>query len=146
MAKRIKNIKFSDHEERHEAENNIAASAKDMGWDNAIAVDQGNEKITISVTANELEAMVRNSITEEMRKRFDVQLEEVWAKQLAFRDFCGNAIDQLDIKDTSEARKLLKIPANKKIFNGTVQSYREEFNSGREEEEEEHATFNWVIN
>ena len=134
MAKRIKNIKFSDHEERHEAENNIAGSAKDMGWDHAVAVDQGNEKITISVTVNELEGMV---ITEEMRKRFDVQLEEVWAKQMAFRDFCGDAIDQLDIKDTAEARKLLKIPANKKIFNDTVKYYRKEFNLVKEEEEYE---------
>ena len=130
--KRIKKIKFSDHEgrcESYSSDNIQHPYYEDMGWDHAIAVDQWeNEKITITVTADELQSIIRNSTTEELRKRFDAKLEEVTAKQMAFRDFCDTAIDQLDIKDTSEARRLLKIPSNKKIFDGTVKYFIEMFN------------------
>ena len=132
--KRIKKIKFSDHNGKCGGDSDDHES----GWDHAIAVDQWeNEKITITVTADELQSIIRNSTTEELRRRFDTELDEVIAKQMAFRDFCGDAIDQLDIKDTSEVRRLLKIPSNKKIFDGTVEYYREEFNLGKEEEEYE---------
>ena len=56
--KRIKKIKFSDHEgrcESYSSEDIQSPYYEDMGWDHAIAVDQWeNEKITITVTADEL--------------------------------------------------------------------------------------------
>ena len=51
---------------------------------------------------------------------------EVEAKQIAFRDFCEVVSEKFGTDNVADAKELLKIPNNKKIFNKYVRIYKKE--------------------
>ena len=121
MTKRMKKIRFDNNYE----------------WTDQLAEDQWeNEKITLTMTPQRLQKvitylynfndMMLDDTDHDEADRLQKVLDESIAKQMAFRNFCEKAKEQLDISDTSHAKRLLKIKKNKEIFDLMIEVSREE--------------------
>lgn len=118
MTKRMKKIKFDNNYE----------------WKDQLAEDQWeNEKITLTMTSEQIDTIIKSVANHrnidqgyEIVDQLQSILDESIAKQMAFRNFCEKAEEQLKISDTSQARRLLKVKKNKEIFNSMIEVSREE--------------------
>lgn len=103
-------------------------------WKDQLAEDQWeNEKITLTMTSEQIDTIIKSVANHrnidqgyEIVDQLQSILDESIAKQMAFRNFCEKAEEQLKISDTSQARRLLKVKKNKEIFNSMIEVSREE--------------------
>tara|TARA_R100001463_G_scaffold77038_1_gene131172 strand:+ start:137 stop:802 length:666 start_codon:yes stop_codon:yes gene_type:complete len=111
----------------------------DTSWIEDLAEAQfSQEKITLRLTLEQLSKLtIQQDVTYGASKYDPIVSEgvmdmlrekriEVEAKQIALRDFCEVASEQLGTDNVADVKKLLKNPANKKILNDFVRMYKDQ--------------------
>ena len=83
-------------------------------------------KLTIQTDITHSSSTYDEDISEAVMDMLREKRIEVEAKQIAFRDFCEVASEQLGTDNVADVKELLKIPNNKKIFNKYVRIYKKE--------------------